>query len=106
MKCAQCHTTAEKSERAVFPDASQCRACHPEYEQQKPFALARITRIPDFVFFSHARHHSAKVNCTACHGEVEKQETLAQQFTMKFCVDCHKAQKATITCTACHELTQ
>jgi hypothetical protein len=25
---------------------------------------------------------------------------------MKACVDCHKASHATVTCTACHELSQ
>ena len=68
----------------------------------------RVYEAPDFVFFSHARHAAANVDCKDCHGDVMQQEVVqAQQAVkMKWCVDCHKSKKASIVCTNCHELGQ
>ena len=40
-------------------------------EDQDP-AWVRVYQLPDFVFFSHAKHSEAEVACTKCHGPVEK----------------------------------
>ena len=63
--------------------------------------------LPDFVFFNHARHKE-KVGCATCHGNVWAGDAVKLHLTvkMKACVDCHKASHATVTCTACHELSQ
>ncbi len=63
--------------------------------------------LPDFVFFSHARHKE-KVGCATCHGNVWAGDAVKLHLSMKMkaCVDCHKASHATETCTACHELSQ
>ena len=68
----------------------------------------RVYKIPDFVFFSHARHADAKLACDACHGKVYEMETMRieRPTTMKACIDCHKEHKAAVTCTTCHELNQ
>ncbi len=74
----------------------------------KPYSPQRVYRIPDFVFFSHARHKKAAVDCAQCHGPVYADDA-RQAFlpaTMKACVDCHKASKASVSCTICHELNQ
>lgn len=122
LACTHCHARAEKAEKAGFPAASQCMVCHVAVKREspdvrrlatlprdaRPFPSSRVWRIPDFVFFSHARHAAAKVECASCHGPVaERDEVQADPApSMKFCVDCHKARQATITCTACHELSQ
>ncbi|HTM48130.1 MAG TPA: cytochrome c3 family protein [Bryobacteraceae bacterium] len=95
--------------------------CHQEVAKDKEpirklAGLARETaivpetpvyRLPDFVFFSHGKHKS-KVACEACHGNVWAGDTVKLQLSlkMKACVDCHRENKATIVCTACHELSQ
>jgi len=68
----------------------------------------RVYKLPDFVVFSHAKHLVAKVECARCHGPVNERDrlTLEVEHTMKACVDCHRQTKATIVCTACHELGQ
>jgi hypothetical protein len=115
MECAYCHQKAATAERAGFPAASKCMVCHREVA--KLAALAPDTAIvpekplyilPDFVFFSHARHKTEKVSCETCHGKVWAADTVKLQLSMKMkaCVDCHKASHATVTCTACHELSQ
>ena len=107
MKCASCHAESETGDQAGFPAFARCKTCHVEMaERQIP--LLRVYTLPEFVFFSHGKHAGAKVECQTCHGNVLAQEKvdLAQPMKMKWCVDCHKQQKAAITCTTCHELGQ
>jgi hypothetical protein len=93
-----------------FPASdAQCKTCHPEsVERFAKLPFRRVYKLPDFIFFSHARHVTAKVECKTCHGEVAAQDLVQLEIkpTMKSCVDCHKANQATIVCTACHELNQ
>jgi hypothetical protein len=64
--------------------------------------------LPDFVFFSHAKHAAAKIACNHCHGDVWRQPIIKPVLLMKMsaCVDCHKSRQVTIVCTKCHELSQ
>ena len=107
MRCISCHENAERAERAGFPAVKQCKVCHVDMAG-RTIPSSRIYEIPEFVFFSHARHAAAKVGCKSCHGDVALQETLKaeQQIKMKWCVDCHKQNKASIVCNKCHELGQ
>jgi hypothetical protein len=67
-----------------------------------------LYQLPDFVFFSHARHKTQQISCATCHGDVWADDVVKAQLRMmmKACVDCHKTHHATVVCTACHELTQ
>ncbi len=108
MKCASCHTTAEKEEHAGFPAVStQCKACHTRIADRE-LPTVRVYRLADFVIFSHARHTAGKVGCATCHGDVSVASgmKIERPITMLGCVNCHKEYKATIVCTACHELGQ
>jgi hypothetical protein len=106
MACTQCHAGADRKEAAGFPSLSQCQVCHKEYTSAIP--SRRVYKLPDFVFFSHAAHAAAKVECRSCHGEVWEQEqvTVFRAPKMKECVDCHKQRHATERCNVCHELGQ
>ena len=68
----------------------------------------RVYEAPEFVFFSHGKHALAKLDCKVCHGDVMLHEIvqLQQPITMKWCIDCHKANKAPVGCKTCHELGQ
>ena len=107
LACISCHNTADKKEAAGFPALSQCKVCHTEIADRK-IPSKRIYRLPDFAFFSHAKHFAAKTQCDQCHGNVAAKDhiELAQPLKMAFCVDCHKVTKAVTTCNACHELGQ
>jgi hypothetical protein len=118
--CALCHQTAISGETAGLPTADVCMACHQLVaagspairklatyaKQHKPIPWVRVYRIQDFVFFSHKRHSGAKVACASCHGQVCERDVLRQEIklSMIFCVNCHKARKATLKCNACHTL--
>jgi len=117
-----CHPTVATAERAGLPQAPQCMLCHEGIKRQspvirrlaahskenKPLPWVRLYRVPDFVFFSHASHLSAKTACASCHGAVERRDVLAQEAptNMKFCMDCHRRQGASLACNLCHELGQ
>lgn len=107
LKCVACHAEAEQGDLATFPAVAQCKTCHVDI-RERLIPSQRIYSLPDFVFFNHGRHAAAKVECVACHGNVMQQEKieLAQAMKMKWCVDCHKQNKAAVTCTTCHELGQ
>ena len=108
MKCVQCHTKVETAERAGFPAVAQCKVCHTEMGE-RTIPSQRLYEIRDFVVFSHARHVvAAKLECAGCHGAVYEQAVLKVErpTTMKACMDCHREHKATLSCTACHELGQ
>jgi len=106
LACAQCHKGAASADRAGFPETAQCRVCHPDKEVTIP--SRRVYQIADYVFFSHARHTAAKVDCQSCHGPVSSRESLTIEVahTMKSCIACHKARGATLVCNSCHELGQ
>jgi len=102
-----CHKGAQTESLAGFPAFTQCRTCHVDAQERKiPSRL--VYEVPDFVFFSHAKHANARVECRTCHGEVAQQEIIQaeQPIRMKWCVDCHKTAKAAVTCNTCHELGQ
>ena len=107
LQCTFCHKTAGSAERATFPAWKICQTCHTEMAEQ-PIPLKRVYNLPDFVFFSHVRHATAKIECAACHGDVKSQARieLHRSTKMAACVDCHKANKATVVCNSCHELGQ
>ena len=118
--CVLCHQTATTVETVGLPAAEVCITCHQSVAagspairkvsiyaaHHKPIPWVRVYRIQDFVFFSHKRHADAKVSCSVCHGRVCKTDVLKQEikFSMKFCVDCHRTEKATAKCNACHTL--
>ena len=103
LKCVSCHAGAESSERATFPDAQKCQGCHAALEIRPP---KPVYVLPDFVFFSHAKHAAAKVGCETCHGDVWRQDPTTPFLAMKMkaCVDCHKTNKAAVACNLCHDL--
>jgi quinoprotein glucose dehydrogenase len=122
LDCVTCHSSATTGERAGFPAASACMNCHkgavsqkPEIQRlaamspaQKVVPASPIYHLPDFIFFRHRQHVHAGGTCVTCHGDVWAQEQIQPilQMKMKACVDCHQANRASVTCTVCHELSQ
>ena len=115
LACTSCHAEAKTGERATYPAASVCINCHSDNK-----ALAALPRnepiepklsvymLAEFAFFSHARHHAAKIECQRCHGDVWQMAEVRQvlPMTMKACVSCHRSTHAATGCGKCHELGQ
>ena len=118
--CKGCHLGADSSERAGFPALQKCMLCHSSIKAEsagiqklatmagegQEAAWVRVYQLPDFVFFSHANHFAAEVECGKCHGPVEKREVLSQEIStsMETCMNCHLARQVSTDCHLCHEL--
>lgn len=119
MPCLSCHVYAAQSSSAGLPSARKCMGCHKFAAKDKPAVQAlaalfekgeaphwqRVTRLPDFIYFSHRMHIRSKVDCAQCHGDVKAMHTvrMAVNMNMGFCIDCHSEHNATVDCVACHK---
>ena len=119
LKCKMCHANADPGESMGIAEASVCMQCHSSIKTDSPaiqklasFAAdkreipwVRVYQIPGYVDFSHKTHLNSGATCETCHGHVEQRDALFREanISMGGCMDCHRAQKATIDCTGCHE---
>lgn len=104
--CRFCHSGVEQSTFAGMPSTHTCMTCHsqvwtnapmlaPARESlafEQPLRWARMTDLPDYVFFDHSIHVNKGVGCESCHGRVDKMPLLYPEnhFFMSFCLDCHR----------------
>ena len=115
--CGYCHVYARRNAVAGIPSAERCMGCHkitaannPEVQklqkhrdQKQPIQWIKVTSMPDYVFFEHWPHIRADIKCQTCHGPIETmEETRPSALTMSECLDCHRKEKASIDCMACH----
>ncbi len=119
INCLFCHRTAQSADFAGMPSARLCMICHrvviPEFteiwklrsywEMGAPIPWERVNKLPAHVFFSHRAHTvTARLGCDVCHGQVEQYDRLQQAvpLTMGWCLQCHRAAKASVECWSCH----
>jgi hypothetical protein len=118
ISCYMCHEQARFAANAGVPPVQTCLLCHshiivtyPPIEQlrcyfdaNKPVEWTRVTRLPDFVYFTHAVHLQRGVDCGRCHGNVLQMDRiqLAHNLNMGFCMRCHRENRATVDCFTCH----
>lgn len=107
IECRYCHAGADRSAMAGVPPTQACVPCHVDSFLQtslmkpvadslatgQPLSWRRVTRLPDFVFFSHAAHVRHGVDCETCHGPVHLMSVVYQAapLTMEWCLQCHRA---------------
>jgi hypothetical protein len=119
LDCRYCHASVETSSFAGLPPTETCMQCHSRvgtnqpilqpvresFETGRPVGWARVTRLPDFVYFDHSVHLRKGVGCVTCHGRVDEMALLDEQFpadnhikviwqaepmTMEWCLECHR----------------
>jgi hypothetical protein len=122
--CVYCHDTVETDAFAGMPSTERCMGCHgqvwpesPELEPVReswrtrtPIRWKRVDSVPAYVYFHHGVHVQAGVMCAECHGRVEDMARVmrVQNFTMDFCLECHRRQQGSraitrlTSCSACH----
>ena len=131
--CLSCHVHAERAPVAGIPSMARCRGCHRlikedrdsptitaeiqallvALDQDRPIAWVRVHRVPDHVYFTHARHVRAAIACRECHGAVETMDVVRQvaPLDMGWCVACHRRSQAEnpvgrahlTECVTCHK---
>ena len=121
LECIDCHQFFKTESFAGLPKIEVCLTCHqeavtksPEEEKIRVFAgknkeipWVSIYKQPGHVFFSHRRHVVLGwIECSVCHGNMEKMEKPPQRpavkLTMGNCITCHKKNKVSTDCNACH----
>ncbi len=119
MKCKMCHPNPDPGETMAIAAPATCMQCHSTIKTdsaaiQKMAAFVRndreikwlrVYQIPSYVSFSHKAHLDAGNKCEECHGPVQTRDQLAREgdITMGGCMNCHRAKKASIDCSFCHE---
>ena len=120
LQCLDCHSSADTSAAATIPSVRKCMLCHAKVASNKPeiqklaaYSKAkrevpweRVYGFPHeaLVKFQHAPHIRAKVDCATCHGDMTQATTaeLLVKHNMGSCVSCHRQNKASEDCAACH----
>jgi hypothetical protein len=118
INCIFCHDGADRSQNAGMPAVGKCLLCHnviavqfapiqrihTYYNKKQPIPWNRVNQLPDYVHFRHQIHLANGIDCSRCHGNVKDMDRIetVHQFEMGFCVDCHKNNQATQSCSACH----
>jgi Cytochrome c7 and related cytochrome c len=120
LQCVLCHAGVNQGPDARIPSVKFCMNCHRVIAKDNPevkklaayFAKGEDVpwqRVYGFVpsahvFFNHAPHIRAGVQCSQCHGDMSKQTVAvrAVNLTMSYCVQCHMERKAPVDCVTCH----
>jgi hypothetical protein len=118
ISCFMCHPEAIETARAGIPPLQTCMLCHSriaityppikrlrdQYFEGKPVIWKKVYSLPDFVYFDHSVHIHRRIDCSHCHGDVPLMDRIVKQqdFTMGFCIGCHKKNNATHDCLTCH----
>lgn len=116
--CRFCHVYAAKAATAGIPSVEKCMSCHravaadkPEIRkiaqyraEKKPIPWSRVTELPEFTYFPHYRMVNAGVACLTCHPGIDAADAAVQkqEFTMGFCLKCHRSRGVSIDCWTCH----
>jgi hypothetical protein len=119
LKCKECHSMPDPGEMMGIPEASKCMTCHRSIKKDssaiqklaafaragRPIPWVRVCQIPSYVEFSHKAHLDAGAACETCHGPVAERDQVAREvdISMTGCMNCHRANKASLACTSCHD---
>ncbi len=122
LECTDCHSQVESLPSATLPPVDLCTDCHADepmsdsedealllryIEEGTPIPWQRIYEMPRHVYFSHRRHVVlGEIECMTCHGDVPAMTVPPSRpvvdQTMDWCMDCHRDNKVTNDCLACH----
>lgn len=138
IQCLYCHTMPYKGRHATVPSTAVCMNCHTNvgldkewvlkmkefWDRGEPIPWVKVHDLPDFVYFDHSAHLSAKdasgalklaavdeqgksiAPCATCHGRVDRMDivSVTTPFNMQWCLDCHRKPsiQAPTDCITCH----
>ncbi len=115
-RCMGCH-------KITAADRAEIKKLAEYFNRNQPIPWVRVYKVPEYVYFPHKAHIRAEVTCQTCHGQVETMAVVSAKtgqsivndvlnlvglartsppLTMGWCVECHRAKKATLDCAVCH----
>ena len=119
LKCAECHETDEDGFLMQYPATDKCMTCHQAIKTDsphiqkladfnakgEPVPWVQIYQVPPFVWFAHASHSEAGIDCATCHGKVSERDVLFKEkaTNMVSCMECHAEHNAPNDCDYCHD---
>jgi c(7)-type cytochrome triheme protein len=120
LNCLLCHRNPDPGDLMTFPATALCMSCHettaadrPAVQRlasyaasKQPVPWVRVYQLPDYVYWSHATHLAAGIDCAVCHGPVAERDAMALETavtTMKGCTACHEKRQVFTDCGDCHE---
>jgi hypothetical protein len=114
-KCMECHVN-------VKVDDPEVKKLHQYWNNKEPIPWNRVHRIRqrNYIYLSHERHVNAEkapvnninadlgepgIACESCHGEMAAMEKVRAVSSLKmgWCVECHRANEASVDCLICHQ---
>ena len=89
---------------AVAKPEIQKLAAFAAKQQEVPWRRVYGFQPEALVKFQHAPHIRAKVECATCHGDMTQATTADRlvKHNMGTCLSCHRQNKVTEDCAACH----
>jgi hypothetical protein len=118
INCFFCHQYATVSNNPGMPAVEKCLLCHNviasnfppiakvrAYDRRRQgIPWVRVSRVPDFVHFSHQAHLARGFDCSRCLGNVKAMDRIrmVHKFDMNFCTTCHRQNNGPIDCYTCH----
>lgn len=124
LQCLYCHTSALRSDIAGIPSLEKCMGCHSliatdnttvqtmagYWQRGEPIPWTRVSKQPEFVYFSHQIHLKTGENCETCHGDIGRMSVTSAsgKMDMGWCLDCHLKQPEDkiarlADCLTCHK---
>jgi hypothetical protein len=119
LKCTECHQTDKDGFLMQYPANDKCMTCHAAIKTDSPHIQkltefnakgeqvpwVQIYRVPPFVWFAHASHSEAGIECSTCHGAVAERDVLFKEkpTNMVSCMECHAEHNAPNDCDFCHD---
>lgn len=118
--CMYCHVGTERSDTGIVPPLEVCMGCHRVagtglepieelrgyWSREEPVPWEWVTKLPDFVQFSHRAHLRNEIACETCHGPIEQMDRVYQwaPLTMGWCLECHRSQPEATDVATDHRL--
>jgi Cytochrome c7 and related cytochrome c/Class III cytochrome C family len=120
VNCGFCHDSNSPDEPIALPSTAVCMNCHQIIDkdqaaikelsafaqQNRPIPWVHVYSVPGWVYWSHAPHLAAGLQCADCHGDVAKMDVTRQAknvTTMDGCTGCHQQHNVANDCGSCHE---
>ena len=119
LKCSECHQTDEDGFLMQYPATDKCMTCHTAIKTDsphiqkltefnakgEPVPWVQVYKVPPFVWFAHASHAEAGIDCATCHGKVAERDVLFKEkaTNMISCMECHAEHNAPNDCDFCHD---